>query len=213
MRRVCVVGARRVQAAMVAEERLVCNLVNDGLNLSTMVDVPRATPIIDPSWAPPVAGQPWTGVDIRQYAHALSMPPAATLLHTHPLSLCVRGLTGRTSVMCRHVLRNARDGKQVYAPERWGVRELLHDFFAAPFIFPWRSQLLPHTPSARKLHARVLSPTFRFPLPGTVHGCSSQRYVSRRTTRCANTPSWVLRDGTACFGPNYHRLSQGSSTH
>lgn len=65
----------------------------------------------------------------------------------------------------RHVLRNARDGKRTYAAERWGVRELLHDLFSAPLIFPWRSHLLPNTPSARKLYARVLHSSFRAMLP------------------------------------------------
>jgi hypothetical protein len=65
----------------------------------------------------------------------------------------------------RLVLRHAHDGKRTYAAERWGVRELLHDFFSAPLIFPWRSHLLPHTPSARKLYARMLPCSFRATLP------------------------------------------------
>jgi hypothetical protein len=46
-----------------------------------------------------------------------------------------------------------------YAVERWGVRELIYDLHSAPFTFPWASKLLPNTPSARKLYARVLGST------------------------------------------------------
>ena len=59
-------GARGRQAALAAEEQAVGELVTDQAGSTVVRDAPSDKPRLDPTWAPPLTGQPWTGVDICQ---------------------------------------------------------------------------------------------------------------------------------------------------
>jgi hypothetical protein len=68
-------GTRERQAALAAEEQAVRELVTA---CEPMRDTPEGKPRPDPTWAPPLTGQPWTGMDMCQcvqpHSHRLYHP-------------------------------------------------------------------------------------------------------------------------------------------
>lgn len=92
---------RGQQTALAAEEQAVGELVTDGAAVAAVRDTPKDKPRIDPTWAPPLTGQPWTGVDICQCVHPHSHPLYTRRYHRRRM----KGPSVCLAVSCRSMAR------------------------------------------------------------------------------------------------------------